>query len=283
MGLRAGFIGLGNQGKPIAVNLARSEFETTVYDVVPDAVQEMVADGATAATTPKQVGERSDVVGICVPADHHVLDVCLGAEGLIAGLAPGSVIAIHSTIQPETAIRIAEEASKSGIGVLDACVTGGAAGAEGKRLTFMVGGEEQYLEKARPLLDVSAAKIIHAGPIGNGCILKLCINLITYTLWSAMYESAALAKAAGLPLELLEEAGISNGQITPMMKQFMDVREVPDEKRQSESYQAIFRNHTMIAEKDLDWALALARKSDVLLPVAGLLAQRMGEIYGVDD
>jgi 3-hydroxyisobutyrate dehydrogenase len=283
MGLRAGFIGLGNQGKPIAANLARSEYETTVYDVVPDAVSDLVAEGASAASTPMEVGGRSDVVGICVPADHHVLDVCMGAEGLIAGLAPGAVITIHSTIQPETAIRVAEEAAKSGIGVLDACVTGGAVGAEGKRLTFMIGGEEQFLEKARPLLEVSAAKIIHAGPIGNGCILKLCINLITYTLWSAMHESAALAKAAGLPLELLEEAGISNGQITPMMKQFLDAREVPDEVHQSESYQALFRSHTMIAEKDLDWALALARKSNVRLPVAGLLAQRMGEIYGLDD
>jgi 3-hydroxyisobutyrate dehydrogenase-like beta-hydroxyacid dehydrogenase len=92
-----------------------------------------------------------------------------------------------------------------------------------------------------------------------------------------------LAKGAGLPLELLEEACLSNGQMTPMMKQFHDIREAPEEVRESEAYQAEFKNHTAIAEKDLDWALRLARSSGVRLPVAALLAQRMSEIYGVSD
>jgi 3-hydroxyisobutyrate dehydrogenase len=281
MKVRVGFVGLGNQGKPIAAQYVRAGFETTVYDLSRDAVEDLVAEGASAATTTREVAERSDVVGICVPADHHVRQVCLGSEGLIASMDAGDIIAIHSTIQPETAIEVAAEAAKRGVGVLDACVTGGATAAEAKRLTFMVGGEEEHLERVRPLLDVMAKSVIHAGPVGQGCVLKLCINLITYTLWSAMVESAELAKSAGLPLELLEEAGVSNGQITPMMKQFLDVREAPEEVRTSEAYQATFRSHTAIAEKDLDWALALARKSGVRLPVAGLLAQRMDEIYGL--
>jgi 3-hydroxyisobutyrate dehydrogenase-like beta-hydroxyacid dehydrogenase len=272
---------LGNQGKPIATQYVRAGFDATVYDISKQAMDDLVAEGAVAAATPSEVGGRSDVVGICVPADHHVREVCLGPQGLLAAMEPGSVIAIHSTIQPDTAREMAAEGAKTGVGVLDACVTGGAAAAEARSLTFMVGGEDAVLEKARPVIDVTAKTVIHAGPVGRGCILKLCINLITYTLWSAAHESAELAEAAGLPLELLEQAGASNGQITPMMKQFLAARAVPEEVRASEAYQAIFRSHTAIAEKDLDWALALARKSGVRLPVAGLLAQRMDEIYGL--
>jgi 3-hydroxyisobutyrate dehydrogenase len=283
MALRAGFIGLGNQGRPIAVNLAKSDFKTTVFDVAQSAVVALVAAGAESAATPRQVGEQSDVVGICVPADDHVREVCLGPDGLIAGMSAGGVIAIHSTIQPATAIELAEEASKFDIGLLDACVTGGKVAAEAKRLTLMVGGDKAHFDRAEPVLEISAAKIIHAGALGNGCVLKLCVNLMTYTLWSALHESTVLAKGAGLPIELLEEACLSNGQMTPMMKHFMDVREQPEAVRESAEYKAEFRNHTAIAEKDLDWALRLARSCGVQLPVAGLLAQRMGEIYGVSD
>lgn len=283
MALRAGFIGLGNQGRPIAKNLATSSFETTVFDIVAEAVEEVVAAGASAASTPRELGERSDIVGICVPADEHVLDVCLGEDGLIAGMSAGGVIAIHSTIQPATAITIFEHASARGIGVLDACVTGGNQTAAAKKLTLMVGGSEADFNRAKPVLEVSAVKIIHAGELGNGAVLKLCVNLVTYTLWSALHESTLLAKGAGLPLELLEEACLSNGQMTPMMKQFHDVREAPESVRESEAYKSQFRNHTAIAEKDLDWALRLARSSGVKLPVAALLAQRMSEIYGVSD
>src|SRR5262249_37931215 len=106
MSLRVGFIGLGNQGKPIAAHLAPSGFATTVYDLAPEPVSELVAGGARAASSPREVGERSDVIGICVPADEHVRAVVYGEDGLLAGTKPGAVIAIHSTILPDTAIEI---------------------------------------------------------------------------------------------------------------------------------------------------------------------------------
>ena len=101
MAIRVGFIGLGNQGKPIAAHLAPAGFETTVYDLADEPVQELVAGGARAAKSPREVGERADVIGICVPADEHVRAVVYGEDGLLAGVKPGAVIAIHSTILPE--------------------------------------------------------------------------------------------------------------------------------------------------------------------------------------
>jgi 3-hydroxyisobutyrate dehydrogenase-like beta-hydroxyacid dehydrogenase len=281
--IRVGFIGLGNQGKPIAAHLAPAGFETTVYDIAAAPVGEIVATGARAAASPREVGARSDVVGVCVPADDHVRAVAYGDDGLLAGLAPGAVIAVHSTILPGTAVELAETAARHGVAVLDACVTGGATRAQQKQLTYIVGGEAEALEKARPMLEASSVKIIHAGPLGSGAKLKLCINLVTYIQWAAAFESFTLAKAVGLPPEVLEEAGLSNGQITPLMVAYMGGLKLPEAARKSEAVQALMRGHMAVAEKDLAWVLRLAREAGVALPVGSLVSQLMARLYGVED
>src|SRR5262247_1770340 len=127
MALRAGFIGLGNQGKPIAANLVAAGIETTVFDVAAAPLAELAAAGAKAAGSPREVAERADVICLCVPEDRHVREVVLGARGVLEGAARGAVIAVHSTILPETAVALGAEATPRGVEVLDACVTGGAA------------------------------------------------------------------------------------------------------------------------------------------------------------
>ncbi len=283
MGPRAGFVGLGNQGAPIAAHLVPAGFETTVFDLAPAAMTELVAGGAAAARSPREVAERADVVGICVPADEHVRAVVLGDDGLLAGAAPGTVLAIHSTILPATAVALAEAAAARGVAVLDACVTGGAARARARQLTFLVGGDAAALERARPFLQVAAEKILHAGPVGSGAKLKLCLNLITYLQWAAAYESFALARAVGLPQEILEEAGRSNGQLTPLMAAFLATHKAPEEARRSEAMQTALRGYMQLAEKDLACALQLAREAGVSLPVGGLVSQLMARLYGVED
>ncbi len=283
MAMRTGFIGLGNQGKPIAANLAQAGFPLTVYDVARAPVEELVAAGAQAASGPRQVAEQADVIGICVVDDAQVRTVMLGDDGVLAGARPGAIVAIHSTILPETVIAMAELAAAKGAKVLDACVTGGAARAAQKQLTYLVGGDAATLEAARPVLETSAAKIIHAGELGSGAKLKLCINLVTYIQWAAAYESFALAAAVGLPQDVLEEAGLSNGQITPLMQGFLALHKAPDEVRRSQAMQASLRGFMHVAEKDLAWALELARRAGVSLPVGGLVSQLMARIYGVED
>ena len=283
MVLRAGFIGLGNQGKPIALNLVAAGFATTVFDLAPDPLAELSAAGAKAAGCAREVAERSDVICLCVPEDRHVREVMTGPAGVLAGAAAGAVVAIHSTILPDTALALAADAAPRGVEVLDACVTGGAARAAQKQLTFLVGGPAPALERARPLLEVSAVKIIHAGALGNGAKLKLCLNLVTYLQWAAAFESFALAKAVGLPQELLEEAGRANGQLTPLMQAFLALHKAPESARKSDGMQALLRGYMQVAEKDLAWALELARRAGVSLTVGGLVAQQMARIYGVAD
>jgi 3-hydroxyisobutyrate dehydrogenase len=283
MTLRVGFIGLGNQGQPIAANLVPAGFETTVYDVAPEPVAALVATGAKAAASPRELAARSDVIGICVPADEHVRAVVLGDDGVLAGAARGTVLAIHSTILPETAQELARVASPHGVDVLDACVTGGAARAKARQLTFLVGGSLAALETVRPYLEVSAAKILHAGDVGNGAKLKLCLNVITYIQWAAAFESFQLAKATGLPAELLEEAGQANGQLTPLMLAYLATHKAPQAARESDAMQALLRGYMHVAEKDLAWALELARRAGVAMPVGGLVSQLMARLYGVVD
>src|SRR5262245_35983249 len=282
MALRAGFIGLGNQGKPIAANLVAAGIETAVFDVAPAPVAELAAKGAKAAGSPREVAERADVVCICVPEDRHVREVMQGERGVLAGAARGAVVAIHSTILPETALALGAEATPLGVTVLDACVTGGAARAAQKQLTYLVGGDAEALERARPIFETSG-KLIHAGELGNGAKLKLCLNLITYIQWAAAFESFALARATGLPQELLEEAGRANGQLTPLMQAFLALHKAPETARRGEGMQAALRGYMAVAEKDLAWALELARRAGVSLPVGGLVSQLMARIYGCED
>ncbi len=283
MPLRVGYIGLGDMGKPMASHLAPAGFETTVFDLNEIPVKELVEGGAVAATSPREVGERADVVCLCVPADAHVREVLTGPDGVLAGAAEGTVIAIHSTVLPDTIFEMEDEAAEVGCTVLDACVTGGAAAAAAGELTFLVGGDEQALEKARPVLDASSKAIIHAGELGCGAKLKLAVNTMTYIQWAAARESYLLARESGLDPEVFLAAVRSNGQLTPMQERFLAMYKLPDAAIASDDFQSFSRLQMHTAEKDLDHALELARKCGLALPAAALVSQDMARIYRVED
>lgn len=282
--IRTGFIGLGTQGKPIAAHLAPAGFETTVYDILDAPVKELVRGGAEAAGSPRELGTRADIIGICVPEDQHLQAVMRGENGLLAGAAEGTLVLVHSTVQPETVVTLADEASAKGIRVVDACVSGGVRGASSKQLTYMVGARAEELEDAQPYFAATTEKeVLYAEGIGNGCRLKLALNIITFIEWAAAFESVQLAFASGLPVELLEKAGLSNGQLTPMMLEFVQILKWSAEQVRSEESQTFLRENMFLAEKDLTLALALGRKSQISMPVAGLVAQQMARIYQVED
>ena len=283
MTLRAGFIGLGNLGRPLAAHLVPAGFETTVYDIAEEPLRELAEGGARPASSPREVAEHADVIGICVPEDHHVVGVMTGEDGILAGASRGSVVALHSTILPATVLDLAQQAAPYGVSVLDACVTGGDQRAAEGVVTYLVGGDEQALAKARPFLDASSANVIHAGVLGNGAKLKLCINVLTYVQFAAASEALGLAVASGLPAEVFEAAGRSNGQLSELTLRYLTTQKLPTEARLGEGYQAYVRRHMHTAEKDLAWALRLARESGLALPVSGLVSQLMARIYGVED
>ena len=284
MALRAGYIGLGNIGKPMASCWVKAGFDTAVCDVMEAPVAELVELGAKGVSSPRAVGEAAEVIGICVRNDDDVRAVLLGEDGVFSGAADGTVVLIHSTIQPATAVEMSQAGAEHGVSVIDAAITGGDQRAAAGELAIMVGGDPAALEKARPVVEVSAgAGIFHCGELGNGMKAKLCINVVTYLQWLAGYEGLALAKASGLPVEVFEQVGLANGQITPLMARFLTLHKMPDEVRKSEGIQKLVRGHTLVAEKDLAWALQLARENGLSLPGAGFVSQMMAQIYGLED
>jgi 3-hydroxyisobutyrate dehydrogenase len=283
MTLRAGFIGLGNIGKPLASHLAPSGFATWVYDIDEAPMRELAEGGAKSAGSPREVAENADVIGICVPEDVHVRAVLMGEDGILAGAAEGAVVAVHSTVLPKTVQELAERAATHGVSVIDACVTGGEQRAVEGVVTYLVGGDESALAKARPFLDASSETVIHAGELGNGAKLKLCINVVTYIQWAAANEGCRLAMATGLPTEVFEAAGQANGQLTELQLRYLTSVKLPKDVRANEGFQKLVRGHMKTAEKDLAWALQLARESGVNLPVSGLVSQMMAGLYGVED
>jgi 3-hydroxyisobutyrate dehydrogenase len=283
MALRVGFVGLGNIGKPMARRLVEGGLATTVFDLVAPAVDELVAAGAARARAPREVAAAAEVVGVCVRDDTDVRTVVLGDDGLLAGAAPGTVIALHSTILPRTVTEVGAAAAARGVGVVDACVTGGPTGAQQGTLTYMVGGEAAHLERCRPAFATSAGKIVHTGALGTGAATKLCNNLMTYLGFLAAFEATLLARRSGLSTEALEEVTRANGNLTDQMRAFLILHRLPATQRKDAGFQEMLRAYTTLAEKDLAVTLAFAREHGVALPGTALCQQLMARVYGLDD
>jgi len=192
---RIGFIGLGNQGAPIAHRIADAGLPLVVWARRPEALEAFTAKGATTAATIAELGAQCDHVGICVLADADVIDVC---EKLIPAMRAGSRIAIHSTVLPETCIKLARQCAARGIDLIDAPVSGGAARAETGSLTVMCGADRAVFEAARPIFECFGKDIVLLGAVGAGQRAKIINN----SLLAANIALAHGALGAGVALGL---------------------------------------------------------------------------------
>ncbi|MBO3277289.1 3-hydroxyisobutyrate dehydrogenase [Pseudomonas schmalbachii] len=199
------FLGLGHMGAPMAANLLKAGYLLRVFDLVQSAIDTAVAQGASAARSARDAVQGADVVISMLPASHHVESLYLGDEGLLAHIAPGTLVLECSTIAPVSARKVHHDAAERGIEMLDAPVSGGTAGAAAGTLTFMVGGDEAVLEKARPVFEAMGRNIFHAGGDGAGQVAKVCNNQLLAVLMIGTAESLALGVANGLDPKVLSE------------------------------------------------------------------------------
>ncbi len=265
---RIGFVGLGNIGKPMAINLADDGVDLTVYDVLQPNCEELANRGAKVSASLVEMAGSCDVICICVRDDKDVEEVLSSPHGVFSASRPGTTVVIHSTIRKGTLLRMADEARDHGIYLLDAAVSGGAIGADQRNLCYMVGGPAELLERCRPIFESSAVKIIHAGDVGTGLSLKLCNNLMTYASFVAIHESARMAQASGLSIDLLKEVGEVNGVVTPVMAGFIEGRNMVRANCDEESFKNIFAGFAAIGVKDMDAGLDLATELEIELPGA---------------
>jgi len=205
MAVSVGFIGLGNMGNPMAVNVQKAGFPMTVFDLNPKTMENLVAAGARAAASARQVVESAEVVLTSLPGSPEVEDVYLSPGGLIELAKPGSVLIDLSSVLPSTPRKLEPRAHARGVHYLEAPVSGGVTGARAATLAVMTGGDAAILERVRTILRAIGPNIYHVGAVGAGNTVKAINNMMASVNSLAMMEGMVLGVKAGLDLKTLYE------------------------------------------------------------------------------
>jgi 2-hydroxy-3-oxopropionate reductase len=269
---RIGLIGLGLMGRPMGMNLLKAGHSLTVWNRTSTRANELVAAGATLATSPKEVAAAADVL-ITMVSDPPALEEVLWGQdaGALAALKSGSTYIDSSTVSPALAQKIAAACAERGVRFLDAPVTGGDWGAKKGELVFMVGGAAETLKAVEPILAVMGKRWFHLGPHGAGQTIKLAMNLILALQVDALAEALALVSRAGLKGENLVE----------VMQSSMARSGVLDVKAPNllkGEYTPSFPLRLM--HKDLGLALDLANQIGVALPATAAARETYNYVKG---
>lgn len=274
--IKLGYIGLGNQGAPMAKRLVDWPGGLVVFDVRAEAMTPLVELGASLADSVADVA-KADVISVTVLNDAQVRDV-VGQLGEHA--APGTVIAIHSTIEPDTASELAEQLAPKGIHVVDAPVSGGAGAADKGELAVMVGASDEAYEIVKPVFKKWASMVVRAGEPGAGTRMKLARNMLTFIGFAASCEAMALAEASGIDLQKLGRV-VRHSDAQSGGPGAIIVRDDMSELAPDHWLYNMFVHTRGLAEKDLSLALGLGETVGVDLPLAQVALQNLAAGLGV--
>ncbi len=264
-----GLIGLGIMGRPMARNLIKAGYSLTVHNRSRGAVDEIVAEGATAAASPRAVAEAVDVVITMLPDSPDVEAVLRGDDGVLAGTRAGQIIIDMSTISPLVAKALAEEAAAKGARMLDAPVSGGDKGAIAGTLSIMVGGDEATFAEAQPVFAAMGKTIVHVGPTGAGQTVKCCNQIVVALAYEAISEALVLGSKAGVdPKKIIE---VLNGGLAATR-----VMEMRGATMIDHNFAPGFR--LRLHHKDLGIAMETAKAYGVPLPATALVDQVVGSL-----
>jgi 3-hydroxyisobutyrate dehydrogenase-like beta-hydroxyacid dehydrogenase len=272
---KVGLIGLGLMGQPMGKNLLKAGYSLTIWNRTPSRANELIATGATLATSPKEVGAASDVL-ITIVSDPPALESVLWGtkredSGALSGMKPGSTYIDSSTVSPALARKIASACAERSVRFLDAPVTGGDWGAKKGELVFMVGGEVETLKAVEPILGVLGKRWFHLGPNGAGQTIKLAMNLILALQVDALAEALALVTGAGLKgeglVEVLQSSMARSG-----------VLDIKAPNLLNGDYKPSFPLRLM--HKDLGLALELGNQIGVALPATAAAREVYSYVKG---
>jgi 2-hydroxy-3-oxopropionate reductase len=244
----------------------KAGYELVVHDVTRAAVDELVAEGATAGTSPRQVAESTDVLITMLPDSPQVREVYLGSAGAFEALRPGWLAIDMSSIAPGTARELAGVAAAAGAQLLDAPVSGGDKGAIAGTLSIMVGGTETAFARALPVFEAMGKPIVHVGPAGAGQVVKVCNQVVVAVVIEAVSEALVLGA----------KAGVDPARIADVLQGGLAATRVLELRRANMlggTFDPGFRIRLHL--KDLKNALDLAREIDVALPAAAQVDQLM--------
>ena len=262
-----GFIGLGNMGGGMSVNIQKAGYPMVVYDLREEAAKPLLEGGARLANSPAEVASLCDVTLTSLPGPREVESVSTGPEGVLEGMKPGGIFIDLSTSRPTLIREIEPRFRQKGCHVLDAPVSGGKSGAASGNLAVMVGGEREIFDRVKPILDAFGDKVFYAGEIGAGSVAKLVHNMIGHGVRQAIAEGMTLGVKAGVEAEALWEC-IRRGSLG----------------RMSGLHEVIARTVFLgefdppsfaleLSRKDIGLATDLGREFNVPMPVANLAEQ----------
>ncbi|MCH8225647.1 MAG: NAD(P)-dependent oxidoreductase [Chloroflexi bacterium] len=262
-----GFIGLGNMGGGMSLNIQKAGYPMVVYDLKEEAAKPLLEGGARLAGSPAEVARLSDVTFTSLPGPKEVEAVATGLEGVLEGIRPGAIWVDLSTSRPTLIREIEPRFREKGAHVLDAPVSGGKSGAATRNLAVMVGGEREIFDRIRPLLDAFGDKVFYAGSIGAGSVSKLVHNMIGHGVRQAIAEGLTLGVKAGVDAEALWEC-VRRGSLGRMNVLHEGI------------VRTVFRGEfepasfaLSLARKDVGLATDLGREFNVPMPVANLAEQ----------
>ena len=265
--MRIGFIGLGNMGGPMALNLIKAGHALTVHDVRREAAEPHLAAGARWADSPAAVGAECELVMTSLPGPKEIDEVALGEGGIIGRIARGTIYADLSTNSPAAIRRLHAAFKEKGVEVLDTPVSGGVPGARNATLAVMVGGDRAAFEKIKPALDAIGDKVSYIGESGAGSVAKLVHNMIAICSTQLLAEAFTMGVKAGVApealLKVVQDGAYGQGMLlTGTMPKMV--------------FRGNFDRVTFalkLARKDLGLATEVGRELNVPMPIASLVEQ----------
>ena len=267
-----GFIGLGNMGGPMASNLLKAGHSVRAFDLVDSALQAIANEGGEACDNALTAVDGVDVVISMLPASVHVENLYLGDKGLLTAIAAGTLVIDCSTIAPASSRKVSEAAAAKNIPMIDAPVSGGVGGAVGGTLTFIVGGESEVFNQAKPVLEDMGKNIFHAGAPGAGQVAKICNNMLLSVLMTGTAETLQLGVDHGMDPAVLSEIMRKSSGGNWALEVYNPYPGVMDGVPASNNYEGGFLVDLMI--KDLGLALDASVDTGSAAPM-GTLARNL--------
>jgi 2-hydroxy-3-oxopropionate reductase len=269
-----GFVGVGIMGKPMARNLMAAGFRLTVHNRSRPAVEALAGEGAQVADSPAAVARACDVVITMLPDSPDVQAVLLGPDGVFAHGRAGALVIDMSTISPDVARSLGDEADRHGLRFLDAPVSGGEAGARAGTLSIMVGGSPEDVDDARPVLEALGSTIARVGPVGSGQTVKAANQLMVAGIIALVSEAIVLLRTSGI--ETTEAFRVLSGGLAGSA-----VLRTKAEAMVAGDFSPGFR--VDLHRKDLRIALESARRQGVVTPVTALVDQLLLALSSAGD
>ncbi len=274
--MKVAFIGLGNMGLPMALNLLKAGYSVTGFDLVQSQVDVFSAAGGRAEESAASAVGDVDIVISMLPASRHVEGLYLGSDGILANASPTALLVDCSTISPKVAKDVSHAANARGFAMIDAPVSGGTAGAQAATLTFMVGGNVKDFERARPLLEKMGRNIFHAGGNGSGQTVKVCNNMLLGIQMLGTSEALRLGIANGMDPKVLSDIMTKSSGQNWALELYNPCPNVMENVPSSKNYAGGFGVDLML--KDLGLAVENARDLSASTPL-GDLAHHLYELH----